>query len=299
MRCRIAAVVAGVVVLTMLGAAPGYASKGAYFGAAVEPGPGQRSDDALVELERTVGRHFHMYRLYRALNNTTLRGGAAQLMKSRGQPLYLNITSEMGRRCVAWRSVAAGHYNRQLHSIARQVRHYHYRVYFSWNHEMQGNCKTGTAADYRASYKRVRHVFKREHVTNAAWVWVVAAGNLNHDSAKAAKFLPGHVDLIGVDGYNRSGEWRSVKEIFGSAHRFAAKRGKRLFIGEVGCAEDPSDSTAKARWISNAYDTFKAWDVAGVVWTNMPRSSGNYQVNTSSAALAAYKQAGDMSFYMR
>ena len=56
---------------------------------------------------------------------------------------------------------------------------------------MQGNCKTGTAADYRASYKHVRKVFKKEHVTNAVWVWVVAAGNINNDPAKAAKFLPG------------------------------------------------------------------------------------------------------------
>ena len=164
---------------------------------------------------------------------------------------------------------------------------------------MQGNCKTGTAADYRASYKRVRKAFKAERVTNAVWVWVAAAGNFNHDPAKAAKFLPRKVDLIGVDGYNRTGEWRSVKEIFGAAHRFATKHGRRLFIGEVGCAEDPSDSTAKAGWISNAFETFKAWNVAGVVWTNMPRGNDNYRVDSSSAALAAYKQAGETAFYKR
>ena len=120
---------------------------------------------------------------------------------------------------------------------------------------MQGNCKTGTAADYRASYQHVRKVFKKEHVTNAVWVWVAAAGNINNDPAKAAtQFLPGQVDLIGVDGYNRAGDWRGVKEIFAAAHKFATNHGHRLFIGEIGCAEDPSDSTAKARWIANAYD---------------------------------------------
>jgi hypothetical protein len=299
MRCRLAGVVAGVVVLAMLGTGPAYASKGAYFGTAVEPAPGQTSAEALNALEATVGRHFHMYRLYRALNNTTLRGGPAQVMKSRGQPMYLNVTSEMGSRCVSWRSVAAGSYNRYLHSIARQVKHYRYRVYFSWNHEMQGNCSTGTPADYVASYKRVRKAFKAEHVTNAVWVWVAAAGNFNRDPAKAAKYLPRKVDLIGVDGYNRSGEWRSVKEIFGAAHRFASRHGRRLFIGEVGCAEDPSDSTAKAGWISNAFETFKAWNVAGVLWTNMPRGDGNYRVDSSSAALAAYKQAGETALYKR
>src|SRR3954470_7323867 len=150
MRCRIVAFVAGLLVFAMLGTGPVLASKGAYFGTAVEPAPGQSTEQALASLERTVGRHFHMFRLYRALNNTTLRGGPAKLMKSRGQPMYLNVTSEIGNRCVSWRSVAAGTYNRYLHSIARQVKRYRYRVYFSWNHEMQGNCKTGTAADYRA-----------------------------------------------------------------------------------------------------------------------------------------------------
>jgi hypothetical protein len=299
MRSRLAGVVVGVVVLALLGTVPAFASKGAYFGTAVTPDGSERSDQALLSLERDVGRHFHLYRLYRALNNTTLRGGAAQLMKSRGQPIYLNVTSEMGTRCVAWHSVAAGAYNSQLHSIARQVRKYRYKVYFSWNHEMQGNCKTGTAADYRASYKRVRKVFKKEHVTNAVWVWVAAAGNLNHDPAKAAHFLPRKVDLIGVDGYNRAGDWRGVKEIFGAAHRFAANHGHRLFVGEIGCAEDPSDSSAKARWIANAYDTFKTWDVAGVVWSNFDRREGDYRVQTSGSSLAAYKQAGDSAFYMR
>ena len=299
MRSRLAGVVAGVVVLALLGTVPAYASKGAYFGTALSQSGGESSDTALLSLESEVGRHFHMYRLYRPLNDTTLRGGAAQLMKSRGQPIYLNVTSEIGNRCVSWHSVAAGAYNTQLHSIARQVRKYHYKVFFSWNHEMQGNCKTGTAADYRASYKHVRKVFKKEHVTNAVWVWVAAAGNINNDPAKAAKFLPGKVDLIGVDGYNRAGDWRGVKEIFAAAHKFATNHGHRLFIGEIGCAEDPSDSTAKARWIANAYDTFRAWNVAGVVWSNFDRNEGDYRVQTSASALAAYKQAGDTSFYLR
>ena len=86
---------------------------------------------------------------------------------------------------------------------------------------------------------------------------------MNNDSGEGGAFLPGHVDLIGVDGYNRSGDWRGVKEIFAAAHKFATNHGHRLFIGEIGCAEDPNDPTAKARWISNAFDTFRAWDVAG------------------------------------
>ena len=178
-------------------------------------------------------------------------------MKSRGQPIYLNINSAIGSRCVLLASVAAGAYNAQLHSIARQVRRYRYKVFFSWNHEMQEHC-TGTAADYRASYQRVRKVFKQASTSRTpSGSGSSLRATINHYPAKAAKFLPGQVDLIGVDGYNRAGDWRGVKEIFAAAHKFATNHGHRLFIGEIGCAEDPNDCTAKARWISNAYDTFR------------------------------------------
>ena len=101
------------------------------------------------------------------------------MMRRRGQSVYLNVSSQFHGRCVPRRSVAGGRYNHYLHIIARHVRAYRHRVYFSWNHEMENKCHTGTAADYRASYKRVRRVFRNEHVTNARWVVVFAASNFS------------------------------------------------------------------------------------------------------------------------
>jgi hypothetical protein len=299
MRGRLASTAVGVMVAVVLATGPAYASKGAYFGTAVEAVGGGSSYDALVSLEHIVGRRFHILRLYRTLDNARFSGAAPSAMKARGRPMYLNVTSAIGHRCVSWRAVAAGQYNRYLRSIARRVKRYRYRVYFSWNHEMLGICNTGTPADYQASYHRVRRAFKRQHVTNAVWVWAVAAGDVNHDPRRVARYLPRHVDVIGVDGYNRSGEWRTLKEIFGATHRFAARRGIRLFVGEIGCAEDPNDPGAKARWIANAFDTFRKWNVAAVLWANVSRSEGDYRVNTSTAALSAYRRVGDMQFYRR
>jgi hypothetical protein len=298
MRLRLAAVLAGAALLVALAAVPAYASKGAYFGTAVDKGSGKADYAALLSLEQTVGRRFHILRLYRSLDDTSFTGAGPAAMKRRGQAIYLNVNSAIGGRCVSWRSVAAGRYNRYLRSIAIKVRRYRYRVYFSWNHEMQEHC-TGTAAEYLASYHRVRRAFRRQHVRNAVWVWTVAAGTVNHSPRAAARFLPRRVDLIGVDGYNRSGDWRGVRQIFGQTHRFASRRGLRLFVGEIGCAEDPGDASAKGRWISTAFATFRQWDVAAVVWANVSRPEGNYEVDTSSAALTAYRQAGDMPFYRR
>jgi hypothetical protein len=299
MRFRLAGIVAGVALLVALSTGSAYASKGAYFGTAVEIAPGQNSYDALASLENIVGRHFHILRLYRSLNDTTFSGAGPEAMHARGMPMYLNVSSAISKRCVSWRAVANGRYNRYLRSIAKTVKHYGYRVYFSWNHEMENTCRTGTAADYRASYKHIRRIFKSERVTNARWVVVFAASYFKEHAASVEHFLPKRYDMIGVDGYNRADKWRTPAQIFGAAHRFASRRGSRLFIGEIGCEESSSDATAKAAWITSAADTFQRWNVGAVLWTNSPTSGGNYRADSSQAALDAYRSAGEMAFFAR
>jgi len=298
-RIRPAPTVFATVLLFALLTVPAYASKGAYWGTYVSPPSGESPLGALTSFESKVGRRFHAYRFYRPIDNGDLGSSIADAMQRRGQPVYLNITSQFRGRCVAWRRVAAGRYDRQFHVIARAVRAYRYRVYFSWNHEMENTCRTGTPADYRASYKHIRRIFKGEHVTNARWVVVFAASYFKEHAASVERFLPKRYSMIGVDGYNRAAKWRTPAQIFGSAHRFAAKRGSRLFIGEIGCEELPSDATAKAAWITAAAETFQRWNVGAVLWTNSPSGTGDYRADSSPDALAAYQRAGDMSFFDR
>jgi hypothetical protein len=278
---------------------PANAATGAYWGTYVEPPSGQSPLGALTSFESVVGRRFHMYRFYRPIDNGDLGNDVASTMKRRGDPVYLNINSQFHGRCVSWRNVAAGRYNHYLHIIARHVRAYRYRVYFSWNHEMENNCSTGTAREYRASYGRIRRIFRKEHVTNARWVVVFAASNFTKKPASVVHHLPRRYDMIGVDGYNRARKWRTATQIFGAAHRFASNHGTRLFIGEIGCEENPSDPMGKANWLMDAANTFKRWNVAVVLWTNSRSGSRDYRADTSSDALAAYKQVGAMSFFDR
>ena len=299
MRIRPAPTVAATVLLFALIAVPAYAGKGAYWGTYVSPPSGESPLGALTSFESVVGRRFHAYRFYRPIDNGDLGSSVADAMKQRGQPVYLNITSQRHGRCVPWRSVAAGRYDRSFRVIARAVRAYRYRVYFSWNHEMENTCRTGTPADYRASYKHIRRVFRGEHATNARWVVVFAASYFKEHAAGVRRYLPKRYDMIGVDGYNRAGAWRTPAQIFGAAHRFAAKRGSRLFIGEIGSEENPSDGGAKAAWITAAAETFQRWNVAAVLWTNSPTHGGDYRADSSQGALAAYRSAGDMAFYRR
>jgi hypothetical protein len=298
-RIRPAPTVAATVLFFALLAAPAHAGQGAYWGTYVSPRSGTSPLGALTSFESLVGRRFHAYRFYRPIDNGDLGSSVAAAMRRRGQPIYLNITAQVRGRCVAWRSVTAGRYDRRFRVIASAVRRYRYRVYFSWNHEMENTCRTGTPADYRASYKHIRRVFRREHVTNARWVVVFAASYFGEHPAGVRRFLPKRYDMIGVDGYNRAGEWRTPAQIFGAAHHFAAKRGARLFIGEIGCEERPSDATAKAAWITSAADTFQRWNVGAVLWTNSPTDAGDYRADSSQRALTAYRQAGDRAFFGR
>jgi hypothetical protein len=299
-RIRPAPTVFATVLLFALLAVPANAGKGAYWGTYVSPPSGESPLGALTSFESTVGRRFHAYRFYRPIDNGDLGSSIAATMQRRGQPVYLNITAQFRGRCIPWRNVTAGRYDRQFHAIARAVRTYRYRVYFSWNHEMENTCRTGTAADYRASYKHIRRIFRGERATNARWVVVFAASYFKEHAASVEHLLPRRYDMIGVDGYNRAGRWRTPAQIFGAAHRFAARRGSRLFIGEIGSEERPSDAGAKAAWITAAAATFKRWNVGAVLWTNSPTGGGgDYRADSSQAALAAYQQAGDMAFFGR
>jgi hypothetical protein len=279
--------------------APAAATTGAYWGTSAAPLPGKTQLETLLQLEAETGRKFHAFRFYLHLDNASLQSDVARLMRARGEPLYVNVDSQVGSTCVAWRAVAAGRYDADLVHIARSVKAYGLPVYFSWNHEMENNCSTGTAADYRASYAHLEAVFQKQGVRNAVFVFAACASNFSHDPARIAAYLPARYSLIGVDGYNRAGDWASPGQIFTAAHVFAAARGKRLFIGEVGSAEDPSDPSAKARWITAAAAAFQTWNVAAVMWVNSKRAAGNYRADSSAAALRAFVAAGRLGFYQR
>jgi hypothetical protein len=296
---RLAILALVVTCLAALPARAAAATTGAYWGTAAAPLKGQTQLQTLQQLESETGRRFRAFRFYLHLDNASLSSDVARVMKARGVPLYVNINSQVRGTCVPWRAVAAGRYNADLVHIARSVKGYGHKVFFSWNHEMEANCSTGTPAEYRASYARIRRVFRSQGVHNAVFVFTACASNYSHDPARIAAYLPVHYDLIGVDGYNRSGGWSSASTIFAGARAFAAKRGKRLFIGEVGSAEDSHDATAKARWIAAATATFRSWNVAAVMWVNSNRAAGDYRADSSAAALRAYRQAGQLGFYAR
>ena len=271
-------------------------AKGAFWATWVEPQNGASQLQLMRSLESHMGRNFHGARLYHPLDHPRMRSPVLDLMRHRHQPLYLNVTSEVHRnQCVPWRDVASGRYNADLHALARHVKRWPAKVFFSWNHEFLNDCTSGTPADYVASYQRVHKVFRHDHVQNVVFVWTATAHNFHQDGALLRQYQPRRYDVVGVDGYNKTGDWVSAKDLFSYAHKFAVRHHKGFMIGEVGSAEDPNDGTAKGRWIRNAAATFKAWRVRMVVWTN----TSDYWADSSRAATRAYRSASRLRYYRR
>ena len=245
--------------------------------------------------EQAVGRPMLASRIYDGLDNFSLQTKLAAMMANRNGLMYVNVASETRAGCVSWAAVASGRYDAYLQRIAAQIKSYGKPVYFSWNHEPLGDCTTGTAADYVRSYAHVRATIARS-ASNVKYVWTPSAGNFR--SGRAAPYEPAQYDFVGVDGYTKADDWVSAAEVFGAAHDFAAKRGKQLFIGEIGCAERPNDPTAKGKWIAGAAATFKGWgDVRGIIWSNTVAKSGNYWVTTSAASLNAFRTLAADPYY--
>lgn len=268
-------------------------SSGVVWGAFTEPRDGMNRLDTFLAFEQEVGRRFMATRHYHALDNLGMDDAVSQLVAARGGIAYFGLDSEVNGTCVPWADVAAGKYDADLHRIAAAAIAFGHPVFFAWNHEMTNNCNTGTPAQYVASWTHVRAVFQADGAVNVRYVWTPTASMFRRGTAAAYEPPADQFDYVGVDGYNKSpSKWRTPDQIFDAAHAFAVAAGKPLFVGEVGCAEDPANPAAKAGWIMAATQMFVGWgDVEAVIWSNTV-SKANYWADTSSQSLSAFVGAG-------
>ncbi len=101
-----------------------------------------------------------------------------------------------------------------------------------------------------------------------------------------------YVDWTGVDGYNwgtsdKNFEWQEFSQVFADIYPTLAAFGKPIFIGEMASDEVGG---SKASWIANIVPTLKTTFpmIRGFVWFDIAKER-QWQVNSSAAALAAYK----------
>ena len=181
----------------------------------------------------------------------------------------------------------------------------------NWAYAWQGVLNGGDAdapAKYRAAWRRIVDVFRREGATNVRWVFNPNVGNPVAAGAGTGhwnwygNYYPGdaYVDYVGAHGFNApkvwGGPWQSFGEMFDGARadnilsdlvrRYPTKP---IIVGEF--ATDEGSGDAKARWITDAYRALLNHpNVVGAVWFNMDKEA-DWRIESSPAAEAAFRAA--------
>lgn len=255
-------------------------------------------------LEAKIGRHFSADRIYTAMTNE-LPTNLDRAVQAAGWLDYHNVNgwrlTGATKTCYAWADIASGTYDAWWTRQAQSIKAWGYPIYLGFTHEPTVDTAThpkcGTAAEYVAAYDHLVELFAANHVSNVTWVWAMTAATFGGAKGGPALWEPHHYDVVGVDGYNHSSEWRTPADIFQAAEDFATRRDKPLLVAEIGSDEETGNPNGKADWLTAAADLFKSWgNVRAVFWTNTS-NGGNYWLDSSPESIAAFKAAGLDPYY--
>lgn len=197
------------------------------------------------------------------------------------------------------RAIAAGKYDRYLRRAAGSAANWGKPFMVRFAQEMNGNwfpwgsgVGVNTARDFRKAWKHVVDLFRFHGATNVIWVW-----SPNEDSGgnfQFAPFYPGDrwVDWVAVDGFNFGGSegWPSFTTIFGSTYdRLVELTDKPVMIAETGSTEETGN---KAEWVASALEREapRFPHLRAIVWFDGETSRGDFRVDSSPAALAAFRK---------
>ena len=274
--------------------------------------PAVRDFEALIGRPIGMTRHYPNwdYPIPNPVIKESRRTGHIPLIAWRPQLL------EPANTWLNWSDIASGVHDDRVNEVGSKLLAWNRSAYFVFHHEPENafrHGKGGTQSEFAAAFDHVRARFDAIGVTKLKYVCTLQRVTYDGSNGGAAMWFPDAADLVGVDGYNRgscSGDktWKPFETLFTTAHDFAVNRGKSMLIEEWGCVEnDPTDcgvtgiSDSKANWIVTAGNVLKTWPVKAVIYTHsLADFKGrpvDFRVNSSSEALAAYKQVGALPFF--
>lgn len=174
--------------------------------------------------------------------------------------------------------------------------------WYSWGRGVDGN----TPEEFVSAWRHMHDIFAKVGATNVKWVW---SPNVRYGSEyPLADLYPGddYVDWVGLDGYNWGSDphlgnprWQSFTDIFGATYDEITRRvapNKPMMVVETGSTENGGD---KANWIRQTFvDEMPRFpQIRAVIWFNQADGPSNFRLDSSPAALAAFRQVFDSSAY--
>ncbi len=204
-------------------------------------------------------------------------------------------------------NILAGNFDTYIDSWVRGAKAYGKVFYLRFGHEMNGDwypwgvgVNGNTPSQYVAVWRKIVNMFRDGGATNVRFVW---SPNVIDTDKPLTGLYPGnaYVDMTAMDGYNwgtaRSGAggWRSFDKIFAATYAqiLALAPAKPIIVAETASTESGGN---KAVWIANAFADIAANlpRLDGVVWFDQNKET-NWQVDSSSASLAAFRQVSHSS----
>lgn len=198
---------------------------------------------------------------------------------------------QLNPRTVSLAAIAAGQWDRYLHTYAAATASFGCRVVLSFAHEMNGawypwGCGHVQARTFIAAWRRVHADMAAAR--NITWMWTTNVG-LPGAHCSVASHWPGtsYVDWVGIDGYLRTPD-ATFTGVFGKTLQQVARLapGKPVVIAEVG-------ATPGARIGSRILDIYQGAIKAGahgVIYFDTTGKLADYQPQQNPAALAAFRQ---------
>jgi hypothetical protein len=264
--------------------------------------------DSTLALEAEIGRTLGVMRRYSYWDEPT--PDQTHLWASQGGRIpYVSWHAyARNRTVIPWASIASGAQDARVREIGTAFATCGYPLFFSFHHEPENDVNNGTAADFRAAFKRVRTIFDQQGASNVTWLCALMAATYNggHGGADAWLPDPGTYSHVAVDGYNRwpyipKPTWRSFDTLFSPAYQKAVSLGKPLFVAEYGCVDQApypnGDPTAKATWFQDAATTTQAWgNVTALSYSHAKATFRGvnipYWADSSTVTLDSFKTVG-------
>jgi hypothetical protein len=256
----------------------------------------------------TVGRNPDIVMDYSNVTDPLLTQREISNLQARGEtPLvtWQLFQSGYSGPTMSLDELAAGNYDSYLHKAAALAKTLPFEVMIRFGHEMNGDWYgwSGNPTGYVNAWRHVVGVFRQDGATNVKWVW---SPNVEYNgSYPFTSYFPGDswVDYVALDGYNwgTAGQgpdrWESLYEVFASSYaKITQLSSKPVIIAETSSSEAGGN---KADWIRDGFlKTIpqKFPRVSAVLWFDR-NAEEDWRINTSSAALAAYREVVASTLY--
>lgn len=173
---------------------------------------------------------------------------------------------------VTTKDIASGKYDNYIRQYAQDVKAYGKPLFVRlicgefngnwWNWCSPKANSNLTTQDFVDSWRRVVDIFRKENVTNVAWVWTPAdfspsnPGEWDKDPNWQA-YYPGdeYVDWVGSDTYDYAEVGR-----FEPIYQFGVKHNKPFFLAEFGIRWQGTNLTNEQHinWLNDMFDYFES-----------------------------------------